>query len=359
MLSMKNIQWKDINPENQPDETDKLILHYFQNHPQAVSDETIHTIDHTVLQKKHSVFHQMSKIAAVVVLCFSFTTGIIFSKDITTFFGDLFSLKSVNIDNSEIFDNLSKQQYIQNVDMDYIPLNENYSIKVDYLMLDDMNLYLVFNLKSTDKMRQNERISIPNLVIKDQKGYELYNGNDYSFINTTYGWNKINSQHQHIKRELLYILSPTEYSMKNIQNLSIDFSNVSLYAENDKNIKEKEIANHETNFEISIQEQYVNKNSFSYTPCNTDNPDFSIEKCILTNNQLYISYKTANSTILFEPKMKYSLNSRRLLYTDKDKNTRSYYYLDSYTLEPKDDNAPNYLKLYEQTSHATILLKRE
>lgn len=355
---MKNIQWKDINPENQPDETDELILHYFQNHPQAVSDETIHTIDHTVLQKKHSLFHQISKIAAVVVLCFSFTTGIIFSKDITTFFGDLFSLKSVNIDNSEIFDNLSKQQYIQNVDMDYIPLNENYSIKVDYLMLDDMNLYLVFHLKSTDKMRQNERISIPNLVIKDQDGNTLYNSDAYTFKDVIYGWNKINSQNQHIKRELLYILSPAEYSMKSIQNLSIDFSNVSLYAENDKNGNGKEIASHDTHFNIPIQDLYIASNTNSYVPCNAnDNTDFSIEKCILTNNQLYISYKTANSTTLFQPKIKYTLNSRRLLY--KDKNIKLYHYLDNYTLELKENNPPNYLKLYEETSHTTILLKRE
>lgn len=353
---MKNIQWKDINPENQPDETDKLILHYFQNHPQAVSDETIHTIDHTVLQKKHSVFHQMSKIAAVVVLCFSFTTGIIFSKDITTFFGDLFSLKSVNIDNSEIFDNLSKQQYIQNVDMDYIPLNENYSIKVDYLMLDDMNLYLIFNLKSTDKMRQNERISIPNLVIKDQKGYELYNGNDYSFINTTYGWNKINSQDQHIKRELLYILSPTEYSMKNIQNLSVDFSKIFLYSENDKKGNGKEIANHDTHLDISIQEKYVNQKVVLFTPINKDNPTFSIEKCIVSDNKLYICYKTKDSNIAFEPDYNYTQTNKRTLFSeDQD---HCYHYITCYTIHHSNFSNAKYLKLHEKISDTNILLKR-
>lgn len=356
MLSMKNIQWKDINPENQPDETDKLILHYFQNHPQAVSDETIHTIDHTVLQKKHSVFHQMSKIAAVVVLCFSFTTGIIFSKDITTFFGDLFSLKSVNIDNSEIFDNLSKQQYIQNVDMDYIPLNENYSIKVDYLMLDDMNLYLIFNLKSTDKMRQNERISIPNLVIKDQKGYELYNGNDYSFINTTYGWNKINSQDQHIKRELLYILSPTEYSMKNIQNLSVDFSKIFLYSENDKKGNGKEIANHDTHLDIPIQEKYVNQKVVLFTPINKDNPTFSIEKCIVSDDKLYICYKTKDPKVSLEPEFNCSLTNKRSLSIDLEDNF--YYYLVSYDVSDKNLSQNNYLKINESLTSTSMLLKR-
>ena len=353
---MKNIQWKDINPENQPDETDKLILHYFQNHPQAVSDETIHTIDHTVLQKKHSVFHQMSKIAAVVVLCFSFTTGIIFSKDITTFFGDLFSLKSVNIDNSEIFDNLSKQQYIQNVDMDYIPLNENYSIKVDYLMLDDMNLYLIFNLKSTDKMRQNERISIPNLVIKDQKGYELYNGNDYSFINTTYGWNKINSQHQHIKRELLYILSPTEYSMKNIQNLSIDFSQVTLYQSKETLQKSKKKIEKTVHFDIPIHEEYINQKVVLFTPINKDNPTFSIEKCIVSDDKLYICYKTKDPKVSLEPEFNCSLTNKRSLSIDLKDNF--YYYLVSYDVSDKNLIQNNYLKIYESLTSTNILLKR-
>ncbi len=356
MLSMKNIQWKDINPENQPDETDELILHYFQNHPQAVSDETIHTIDHTVLQKKHSVFHQMSKIAAVVVLCFSFTTGIIFSKDITTFFGDLFSLKSVNIDNSEIFDNLSKQQYIQNVDMDYIPLNENYSIKVDYLMLDDMNLYLIFNLKSTDKMRQNERISIPNLVIKDQEGNTLYNSDAYTFKDVIYGWNKINSQDQHIKRELLYILSPTEYSMKNIQNLSVDFSKIFLYSENDKKGNGKEIANHDTHLDIPIQEKYVNQKVVLFTPINKDNPTFSIEKCIVSDNKLYICYKTKDSNIAFEPDYNYTQTNKRTLFSeDQD---HCYHYITCYTIHHSNFSNAKYLKLHEKISDTNILLKR-
>lgn len=353
---MKNIQWKDINPENQPDETDELILHYFQNHPQAVSDETIHTIDHTVLQKKHSVFHQISKIAAVVVLCFSFTTGIIFSKDITTFFGDLFSLKSVNIDNSEIFDNLSKQQYIQNVDMDYIPLNENYSIKVDYLMLDDMNLYLVFNLKSTDKMRQNERISIQNLLLKDQNGNELYHSNIYTNNNYIYGWNKINSQDQHIKRELLYILSPTEYSMKNIQNLSVDFSKIFLYSENDKKGNGKEIANHDTHLDIPIQEKYVNQKVVLFTPINKDNPTFSIEKCIVSDDKLYICYKTKDPKVSLEPEFNCSLTNKRSLSIDLEDNF--YYYLVSYDVSDKNLSQNNYLKINESLTSTSMLLKR-
>lgn len=356
MLSMKNIQWKDINPENQPDETDKLILHYFQNHPQAVSDETIHTIDHTVLQKKHSVFHQMSKIAAVVVLCFSFTTGIIFSKDITTFFGDLFSLKSVNIDNSEIFDNLSKQQYIQNVDMDYIPLNENYSIKVDYLMLDDMNLYLIFNLKSTDKMRQNERISIPNLVIKDQEGNTLYNSDAYTFKDVIYGWNKINSQDQHIKRELLYILSPTEYSMKNIQNLSVDFSQVTLYQSKETLQKSKKKIEKTVHFDIPIHEEYINQKVVLFTPINKDNPTFSIEKCIVSDDKLYICYKTKDPKVSLEPEFNCSLTNKRSLSIDLEDNF--YYYLVSYDVSDKNLIQNNYLKIYESLTSTNILLKR-
>ena len=353
---MKNIQWKDINPENQPDETDKLILHYFQNHPQAVSDETIHTIDHTTLQKKHSVFHQVSKIAAVVVLCFSLTTGIIFSKDITTFFGDLFSLKSVNIDNSEIFDNLSKQQYIQNVDMDYMPLNENYSIKIDYLMLDDMNLYLVFNLKSTDKMRQNERISIPDLVIKDQEGNTLYNSDAYTFKDVIYGWNKINSQDPHIKRELLYILSPTEYSMKSIQNLSVDFSKIFLYSENDKKGNGKEIANHDIHLDIPIQEKYVNQKVILFTPIIKDNPTFSIEKCIVSDDKLYICYKTKDPKVSLEPDFHCTLTNKRSLSIELEDNF--YYYLVSYAITDKNASQNKYLKIYESLTNTSILLKQ-
>ena len=52
-------------------------------------------------------------------------------KDILNFFNEIFNLKSINIDNSSIVDAIANKNYIQNVDMDYIPIDDNYSIKID------------------------------------------------------------------------------------------------------------------------------------------------------------------------------------------------------------------------------------
>lgn len=290
------------NNNNPKDEIDKLLYDYFKTHDEDVPIETSKAIDEALYKKKkHSSFN-ISKIAAIILLCFTMTTGLIFAKDIINFFSEIFDLKSTNIDNSGIVDAIANKNYIQNVDMDYIPIDDNYSIKVDYLMLDDLNLYLVFNLHSNKKIDENYRISITDLKLTDQDGNVIYDGNNFNFYNNKSmlfcdGWNKINTNQKNTIKELVYILSN---NFTNITKIKLSFSNIILY--NDKKPSNNILlqTTNKINYELPIDSKFNKNYMIKYEIEYIRNPNFTIEKCISTNNGLYICYKSSTFNTNFE-----------------------------------------------------------
>lgn len=303
------------NKNNNPkDEIDELLYDYFKNSNEDVPIETSKAIDEALYKKKkHSSFN-ISKIAAIVLLCFTMTTGLIFAKDIINFFSEIFDLKSTNIDNSGIVDAIANKNYIQNVDMDYIPIDDNYSIKVDYLMLDDLNLYLVFNLHSNKKIDENYRISITDLKLTDQDGNVIYdedllNGNNENYLYIPV-WNKIKNENENNCRELLYLMTN---GINNLQELNFSFSKLILY-DNFIPFNNLEI-NKQINFTIDIINKFINTNTYILYSSNTDN-NYNIEKCIVTDTGMYLLYKTKNINIKFSYQTSNINNYRRLLGTD-------------------------------------------
>ena len=286
------------NKNNPKDEIDELLYDYFKNHDEDVPIETSKAIDEALYKKKHSSF-KLSKIAAIILLCFTMTTGLIFAKDIINFFSEIFDLKSTNIDNSGIVDAIANKNYIQNVDMDYIPIDDNYSIKVDYLMLDDINLYLVFNLHSNKKIDKDYRISITDLVLTDQDGNVIYDGNNFSFNNTTKilcctGWNKINNNNNNSLRELFYLMTNGIYNLKTI---NLKFKNFIIYNSNNT-IKHFELTT-PLNINIDVIDKFINKNIYEFHTIN-NYKEFKIEKCISTDTGTFLLYTSTNNKINFD-----------------------------------------------------------
>lgn len=284
------------NKNNPKDEIDELLYDYFKNHDEDVPIETSKAIDEALYKKKHSSF-KLSKIAAIILLCFTMTTGLIFAKDIINFFSEIFDLKSTNIDNSGIVDAIANKNYIQNVDMDYIPIDDNYSIKVDYLMLDDLNLYLVFNLHSNKEIDEDYRISITDLVLTDQDGNVIYdedllNGNNGNYLYIPV-WNKIKNNNKNNYKELLYLITN---GIDNLKKLNFSFTNLILYDE-DKPTKKIDIHKNIT-FSIDIIDKFINNNVCTFY-MKEYNENFKIEKCIITDTGMYLLYKAKNYNINF------------------------------------------------------------
>ena len=338
------------NKNNPKDEIDDLLYDYFKNNDEDVPIETSKAIDEALYKKKkHSSFN-ISKIAAIILLCFTMTTGLIFAKDIINFFSEIFDLKSTNIDNSGIVDAIANKNYIQNVDMDYIPIDDNYSIKVDYLMLDDLNLYLVFNLHSNKKIDENYRISIPDLVLKDQDGnviYDEYQCN-YNYYNYNYlyvpVWNKIKNSNENSFKELLYIMTT---GINNLKKLNFSFSNIILYDSNKPN--KKIYIQHNLDFSIDIVNKFLNRDVYEFYSKETYT-DFEIKKCILTDTGMYLLYKTSNSNIDFNLE-NYSKTKRTL-----GRKNSLYYFLIQYNVSKETFINKNTITLTEIVTNKSIEL---
>ena len=337
------------NKNNNPkDEIDELLYDYFKNSNEDVPIETSKAIDEALYKKKkHSSFN-ISKIAAIVLLCFTMTTGLIFAKDIINFFSEIFDLKSTNIDNSGIVDAIANKNYIQNVDMDYIPIDDNYSIKVDYLMLDDLNLYLVFNLHSNKKIDENYRISITDLKLTDQDGNVIYdeymfNDNDnYLYIPV---WNKIKSDNKYICKELLNLMTN---GINNLKKLNFSFSNIVLYKNDNPN--KKIVINKKLNFSIDIIDKFINNNVYIFYPSNSIKNNFEIETCMITDTGMFLLYKSKSSQIDFN-------------YMDSTKTTKIlgyikpyYYYLIQYNIDVNSYMNLDSIEFTEINSNEKIVL---
>lgn len=336
------------NKNNPKDEIDELLYDYFKNHDEDVPIETSKAIDEALYKKKHSSF-KLSKIAAIILLCFTMTTGLIFAKDIINFFSEIFDLKSTNIDNSGIVDAIANKNYIQNVDMDYIPIDDNYSIKVDYLMLDDLNLYLVFNLHSNKEIDEDYRISITDLVLTDQDGNVIYNGNNYMFKNNNQilcfeGYYKLDKKNNNL-RELFYLITN---GIHNLKTLNLSFSNLILYYKDTPN-KKVEIKNN-TTFSIDIIDKFINKDIYIFYT-NEINKDFKIEKCIITDTGMYLLYKTNNFNVNFNFNNIY--NYHILLGVDEQK---QYNFINYYNITKDSLNNINSISLNEIYTNKEILL---
>ena len=345
------------NKNNPKDEIDKLLYDYFKTHNEDVPIETSKAIDEALYKKKHKKHSsfKLSKIAAILILCFTMTTGLIFAKDIINFFNEIFNLKSTNIDNSGIVDAIANKNYIQNVDMDYIPIDDNYSIKVDYLMLDDLNLYLVFNLHSNKKIDENYRISIPDLVLTDQDGNVIYSGDNFSFNNNNKilscaGWNKIITEKQNLLRELLHLMTN---GFNDLTKLNFKFSNIILYNNNKPNICIKSKNN--IKFNIDIINKFVNSNFYEFYSI-TNYKDFQIEKCILTNTGMYLLYKTTNSNINFCNNFDNYHSYSRLLGTNYNKEHNFIIY---FNIDKNLYNDAKYIKLKENYTNQVVILYKK
>ena len=338
------------NKNNPKDEIDELLYDYFKNHDEDVPIETSKAIDEALYKKKHSSF-KLSKIAAIILLCFTMTTGLIFAKDIINFFSEIFDLKSTNIDNSGIVDAIANKNYIQNVDMDYIPIDDNYSIKVDYLMLDDLNLYLVFNLHSNKEIDEDYRISITDLVLTDQDGNVIYDENSHMYNNNynyISGWNKISSKKDNETRELLHI---TATNFNNIIDLNFSFSNISIYIDNNPN--KNLILNRYIKFDINIDNQFISSNTIKYE-ANNNNNNLQFENCILNDTGLYLLFKSNNSKIDFDilNNKKYN-RTKRLIGIDYNNN---YHFLIYYSINRKDFNDQNIIEIYDSLNKISLKL---
>lgn len=288
------------------DEIDELLYNYFKQN-REVPESTTKVIETTLYNKKnakakstknmHNFRFILSKVA-IFILCISVIgTGVTFASNIRNFFKNLFGLNNVGINNASVVSAI-ENNYVQNVDMDYIKVNDDYSIKIDYLMMDDINLYTVFNMYSENGFDTNYRISILDLKIiaDDEVIFDNASREDTS-INIVSGWNEIKQEERNSKRELLFLMSDKFPSPK---KLEYTFSKIILYDKNLPSEKTIEIMNDgDITIQIDVVEKFKNRDILDFKI--TDSSEiYKIDRFISNNTGTYLVFETEKPEIKFD-----------------------------------------------------------
>ncbi len=302
-------------------ETDIFSLFYEQGFTAKQISEKLgineNTIKSRLKSSRDKIKNKYRTVIASIIIVFVVMTGVVFGQDIINYLKDLFNLNDIGVDNSNILNAIEDKDWVQNVDMDYIDLNENYKIKIDYMLMDDFNLYMIFDFVSNVDLGKNMRFSIEDLVISDENDNVVFDDNLY-FENTltkSRGYKNLLQEQTKIK-ELLFLTSG-EYPRFN--KLIFKFSKIVIYNTNWYSPKETYIDIKPKEFTIDINEKFINRTRIEYEILdkgNTENCDFSVKKAIFNDTGFY-AIITSNSsklnfTITDSNGKKYDCNKRLL-----------------------------------------------
>ena len=351
---MKYQKDNDIDNTSNTDDIDKLLYEHYKNKkiPKEL-DNLIQDFPNNYRRKFKPVIH---KIAAIIIICFIATTGIVFAKDISNFLKEIFNLNSININNDEVINSIENKDYIQNVEMDYIKLNEIYNIKVDYLMIDDINLYIVFNVQSNEKINKSYRISINDLVLLDDFDNVIYDANNQSVENNylaTAGWKSIEEYNAYQKRELFFLMSN---GIPKLTKLKIKFTKLALYNSLNPGNDSIEISGNYS-FNIDIIDKFIDRKTYKFIPDSStinSQQDYIIDKCIVTETGTYLIYKTLNSSIELNIIEANQIIEKTLLGIGYD---NYYYFINQYSSTPNLINKCKELIVKDQNGIETLLKK--
>lgn len=312
-------------------DTDKEIMKlYYEDNLSSEQISKLLGMNTNTIKSKISRGHKKIKdtykkvLMTILILCLV-TTGVVLGRDIIKYLKSIFDLSSIGRNNDGVLSAIETKEWIQNTEMEYIELSPGYKIRIDYLLMDDINMYMVFDLLCEEEQSEYNRMSILDLIIKDENGNILSNETDV--MGTTLakleGWKNIESDFNNNIRELKYMISEGYPKMC---NLNISFSEITLYNDKNPNIGSKSINEKEINISIEIDEKFINRNVLEYIQQEVDD-EYNVKKAILTDTGFYAIVETKNSKINFTVganNKKYRCNYRIL---NKDYREDKYYHL--------------------------------
>lgn len=173
--------------------------------------------------------------------------------------------------------------------MDYIDLGNGYKISADYLLMDEMNLYIVFDIASEEDVSKITDVLFPDLKIVDESGNVICDttnmfSNQYSKISSV----KVIEHENHNIKALVYMYTDSfpksktlDFSLLKIEFLSKSFFGNKTFSDIPAN----------ANFKIELADKFINRNHTIYT---SESPE--IEKAIITETGFYAIVKTNNFT---------------------------------------------------------------
>ena len=230
-------------------------------------------------KKIRSSFKQVSII--IVILCLLVTTSVI-AISIISYIKSLFDLNSVGAKNDGVLIAIENLDWYQQVDMSYIDLGNGYKIKFDYLLIDEMNLYLVLDFESENDISKFKNISLNDLKIVNENNEVICDRENVLSDQTRkiLGDKLIENDSHHMK-SLIYMYTDAFPISK---SLDISFSEITLYTKNTRNV-----INYDTHLQIDLSEKFINRKNIYYA-----SKENTVKKAIITETGFYAIIETNN-----------------------------------------------------------------
>lgn len=216
-----------------------------------------------------------------------------------------FNLKSVGMNEFAI--NLAIQNgYVQEINNDYQTYN-GLSVKIDKILMDDINLDISFNFKSNEinEIDAIKNINIGNLFIYDENNNILYDyKNQAESIAKIIGYTKIEKETNDSFNNTFFALSE---DFPHSQKLYIEFNSIILH-NSDEDISIDGL----WKFEIDVLDKMVNRTEDVYK-CNDSNivGDITLGSLKITETGSLLEIKSDNEGSLNRTKLVLKANDKK------------------------------------------------
>ena len=245
-----------------------------------------------IKEKLSRSFLKVSQLAVVLFSCLC-VTYFVHATSIVDYLVGFFNLSDININNSGIEQALEKGE-LQNVYMDYIR-TEGVGVKVSYVLMNDLNLYLVFDIETDFSLKERDvnNVYFHNLMITNENGDIIYHQDS----NDNFKGNKVIVQDEHHMKDLIFMISDEIPVSKSIK---IEFKEVRFY-KNRTEEKDSDRLNEistKTNFKhnIELHNENIENKIYDIIVKKEENPNIKISNAIFDYTGLSVLLTVDNSS---------------------------------------------------------------
>ena len=269
-----SINFKAIVEKLDPEEKEIFILKYEDgltiSQISKRLNKTESAIKSVLCRGRQKLSTKIKKPMLVFILCMLVVGAVIGA---CMYISSLFETSSVGINNDGMLYAVDNLDWYQRIDMDYIEVDKDSKIKLSYISMDEMSLYMIFDFHSEKDISKFNNITFSDLKIVDDNNLLICDTLDHTAkqYNIYVGFKPISNDGHNIKF-LLYMYND---SFPKSRALDISFSKITL--SHKRKIKHFISAKHDINFEIELDEKFLNRNHTSYTSL-----DNTIEKAIIS-----------------------------------------------------------------------------
>lgn len=201
----------------------------------------------------------------------------------------------VNIQINDGIKEAINNKYFQELNQEYI-IDNNLGIKVDSLIMDDFNLYLLFNIKYNTDIENIEYIKMKDITIIDENQNLIYDGNE-ELINSNTISTGLSLRYKKISNDNFNeALNLKSNQFPRSQKLYISIKSIEVYIQSKGYISSKKTKiEGDWNLQIDIDEKMINRELIKFEI--KDNNQFEVITALAGTTQSIFHLKTDRKDI--------------------------------------------------------------